>query len=332
MLQSKKFFLLISIIAVLVILVSVYIIAQKYLSPGIKTGPGVHAYLEPDQFDDWLDTRLWVVNNTAYPIRPSVDTFLYEWRVFRRTRMGWERFTLHDTDSLWIPSGIDQPLSPKQIGQYNISDVLLSSATFNPLIEFPPARSTGTTQSEGVYMVQVHYVQQLSQGEVPLVTHTPPVTYRQANISDDEIAITLEPVLQKREGLNLVEFTISNESSQEIWLRPLALQNVQSFYKSDNLTLMKQVDETSWEYVVWDRTIRDKSDEPIMIGAGETRHLQGNDLNTEFIIDEPGVYRWIMLIFLEYFPEGTEGKAYFNKDTPILVHERYLFSEPLVVD
>jgi hypothetical protein len=293
------------------ILASVYVIAQKYLSPGIKTGPGVHAYLEPDQFDDWLDTRLWVVNNTAYPIRPSADAILSEWRVFKRTRMGWEEFTHYDLESLWLLKDMDQPLSPHQMGQYNISEVILGSTTFNPFIEFPPARRTGTAESEGVYMIQVHYVQQLPQGEVPLVTHTPPVTYRQANISDDEIAITLEPVLQKQNGLNLVEFTISNESSQEIWLRPPALLDAHSFFGPD-LILMKQVDETSWEYVVWDRTIRDKSDEPIMIGAGETRHLQGDDLDTEFIIDEPGVYRWIMLIFLEYYPEGVQGKAYYR--------------------
>jgi hypothetical protein len=86
---------------------------------------------------------------------------------------------------------------------------------------------------------------------------------------------------------------------------------------------MRRNDETSWEYSDQNWLILKNSDQPIKIESGEIRELQTSDLDAEFSIHEPGTYRWIVPIYLEYFPNAKE---------PRLNQRRYLFSEEIEVN
>lgn len=316
------------VVVTLTILAAIYVAIQLRADPNEKYAePGVHAYVK--QVDNPAKLKVKIVNNTPYPIRPIRDESASNWALFKITSEGWQLFNYEL--SICDVYGIDeqgdvvvrQPIEPDGVQEYYINSLLhcRGGHALTPQISEPALIDI---ESGGLYILEIVYVIEMSEGDATRVTYTNPFKYDPDDVGD-EMSITLQSRLRGPENGGTVEFTITNETERDIWVRPLGLE-IRSSYdfmgpEYPDILLMRRVDETSWEYM-GDWPILNHSKQPVVVGAGATRRLQGVDMDTEFSIKEPGLYRIRLPIYLDYTTDLEEL---------FLDSRRYIFSEEFEV-
>lgn len=288
--------------------------------------PGFRAYIEPDQIDGrYPSIHLKLVNNTPYTVFPAQDIEVSTWNLFKKTPTGWQPFfenlTRSPCEVRWVRDGrygIDEPLLPQKIKHYGISGCLGIRCSLESYKCF--------RESDGTYILQIFYTKQLSQSNVLLSTFTNPFTLQNPSLINQTIGITLHPELLEQNKDKVVAFTLTNQTTQTIFIRPFASTiSAEYLYETPpfaDMKLMRQVDENSWEYVDQPWTLLNNTKQFIEIEAGETYPLQGVDLDTEFKIETPGIYRWRIPVYMEVLTENE--KLMLNKI-------RYVFSEDLEI-
>lgn len=302
-----------------------YCYQKGFATSGVHACIDIHAYAKIWGHHSYY---LTLVNNTPYAVLPAHDVTVSQWQLFRKTDTGWQKFDHYFVGPYEIPN-INNLLLPQQIQKYDIN-VSLGRHAHDPIISPDSGLKVSFEDIpfgfySGDYMIEIEYIMHQPQEEKILETYTNVFIYKQP--SANPVLIKIRPTLLKQNNRQVVEFMIFNESKQGVWLRPLGLvvQGVDGMMDAEHpdIIIMRQVDETSWEYVDYEWSILKNSDQSIKIRTGETRQLKGVDFDTEFNIDKPGIYRWIMPIYLEYFPNAKE---------PRLNKRRFLFSETIEVN
>jgi hypothetical protein len=207
MLQPKKLIILIGVV-VTIIVASLYVLKGDNCDNQKKFAePGVHVCLE--QGDE--PTMLRLVNNTPYPILPAKDHHATQWRLLKKTNTGWQEFNYEF--SAYALSDIDKPLLPYQTGEYQIYD-FFTRLYFEPIISATTGLQISThlegPRKGGAYMIEVHYFNQLPQGEEILITYTNLFTYNQVYGDDEIISVVLQPQLEKQADRPGLKFVVSN--------------------------------------------------------------------------------------------------------------------------
>lgn len=322
----KKHFIISILILFLCTGIGTYIYILNRVELSQRNLPGFRAYMEPDQFKSRpLGLQLKLVNNTLYTIFPAQDIEVSNWNLFKKTPIGWQPFFENLTggpcEVTWMQDGhyaIDQPLLPQKTKYYSISSCLRVRCSSESFECFPG--------SDGTYILQIFYTKQLSQSNVSLSTFTNPFTLQNPSLINQNIGITLQPELLEQNKDKVVEFTISNQTTQTIFIRPFASTiSAEYLYRTPpfaDIKLMRQVDEFSWEYVDQPWPLLNNTKQFIEIKAEETYPLHGVDLDTEFKVEMPGIYRWRIPVYLEVLTENE--KMTLNKI-------RYIFSEDLEI-
>ena len=343
-LPSKYVVLLIGLVSI-IILVTIY---RAYRPPQdsrcrqeMLTQANVYACVEPEQFDDLREVQLTLINNTPYVITPAQDTQAYEWGLYKQTQIGWRFFPPESVNRFTrAVAEADTPLQPGQMRTYEgeaIKDVFDANVLNNRFAQITEWEREYPSDG-GIFVIGIEYTIHLSAGDETRLTFTNPFTYHQASLEDQTIAIHIQPELVEVDQTKQVEFVITNNTEQSVWLRPLGLSiRGDGFRYSPNfpdIWLRRKVDQTSWQAIDTAWLISKEATEPLEIAAQTTRRLQGADLDTGFIVSEEGIYHWVIPIWAEYYPEGhaNRGDGSRSDDEPFLNQRHFVFSEPLIVN
>lgn len=305
---------------------------------------GVHIWVNTEPIGNTYRYELMIVNNTPYPIQPAENIGADQWRIFRKTEMGWQEFAHKKTPTFsFRVEDIDQWLPANQRKVYEIRDLLYSSFILDPLSVDAP-KMEFFEPSKGGYTIEVHYNSQTLEGIIPLITYTPvfsdrpglgndPVfTNRLGLGNDEEVKIAITPRLQQQQSEALVNFEVFNQSDQKIWIASPEATKTYPFGPVP-LTLIRKVDDISWELVQEDWPQLDQATEPVGVISDEVRTLTRVELNTELRVDTPGEYRFIIPIFLEYYPKGIKEFSSLDPraNAPILNELRLIFTDVFTI-